>query len=155
MIDILLEKYLDTFMVPPKNHTFEVFKNPTRQEVLEIRKTYDGSFRCIIDMKKKDFYIASGMTIHKELLKFSTLKDVVNLTYEQFENGKGMDRFIMFNLLRWDGRVNSDTWAYYTDKYSDYSTLETVLDSDLSWMNKYNNIGDKLKEHLQTLIEKG
>jgi hypothetical protein len=125
MIDLLLEKYLNTIeyeIIPGLPNQTEVFINPSRKERMEIFNmdmNTHNALRFIADMKKKNVYAFEAGTLHDEVWK---------------QVGDGRKLYHDYSLLA--GVFFKNGITKYESSFL-YWNWEKITDQDWSWAKKY------------------
>lgn len=130
----------------------EIFKNPSRNEILDIER-YGGSrsdgvinsdIRFIADKKYKEVYITSADVFHRDIM------DEVDVL-----TGNITDYFSGMGRVKNNGNIElSDVSDYFWGSPKKLnSLLDDIVSGDYDWMERYNFSLRKLKYKIKDGVE--
>lgn len=137
----LKEEYHDSYKV--SGMIFDVYKNPTKSELSELKKFGMRGYRFVVDAKNKDFYIFDSELTHSYALEH-IFKGFNYIAF--YTRGKNADHIFVGHADKYKlDNIESDTFlkdfpnlAENNDNgYKILDALERLAKYDFSWMDKY------------------
>jgi len=140
MKELMLEKWLTAWK--QFGHIREVFVNPTRKEMFEVKDMFD-SYRFIADAKYQDFYVFDVNSMHGTTWNKQIAKEI-NDNRKMYEDvtlfGGGVENRKVYNA----GVMDS--------LYSESIRNEWIMNPDMfKFANKYADVTGWIKSHTREL----
>lgn len=152
----LKEKYMASVKSYDGNH-YEVFKNPSKAELLDIIADSYG-LRIILDAENKNIYIASGEVMHRHMMSSIDVRKDLKFDWGRYwATGEDADHIFMFDVDNRMDNINSDSLynlLYLSNKADRKEDIERLLSFDFSWVRKYNLNPKNITGYIQQLYKR-
>lgn len=157
MIDQLVEKYLNSMKWD--NKVYDIFVNPTKQEIKELEDNPYSSYRFIADMKTKTLYAFSYELIHNWIISEYSFEYFDHLSYASYVNeGIDADRYFFGHIE--NGRLESDTWRGFEWRMGRESGSDIKIENIMkmqkhnkSWLSKYGIPPSSVQKMVDVVIK--
>ena len=142
---------------------YDIFKNPTKQEMQDVIANGYG-VRIIMDVPKKNIYVASGDIMHRHMLKSDVLKNDLKFGRVEWEaywgRGAKADSIFMFSVD--NSLMNVDSDSLYNlmfitgsaNREAIKENLDKLLALDWNWVRKYGLMPKELTGYIMVLRKK-
>jgi hypothetical protein len=148
------EQYYNSTKI--RGTTFDIFVNPTRKELAELKSISKEGVRFFVDCKKKNIYMYSAEVLHDDMVDHISDLSWFNYT-KYYMEGKQVDR-VFSGHMAWGSKVESDTWNIGGDLWRHARTPENIADmktllfTDMTWLDKYIS-AKEVKSIIEKLIQ--
>lgn len=152
----LQEEYVDTVVY--KQYQSELFVNPSRSELTDLKDASPGGYRFVVDTKYKKIYMVSSEILHEDLFEIKP-NLLPNFDFaDYYTKGLNTDR-VFTGSGEWGKKIISDSWSIHGDiqRYAGndktVKKMTKLYNTDMTWINRYIPQKD-IKEIIDKLIKR-